>query len=261
MEFTPDVLQRLAPSGEGLPVYLDTREPVLEDPSQQPAEHEWQPACEVTRRLVRCLEAIRNTSTGLVPITSQPRPDVNKRLLLTVINPIYTLATAVRDLFNYVQSQCWKDLDRTTQQKLAKRFQQFSAAVPTKSGRLKTARDKLAAHLDKDSSVAEYRQFWDSFGLADVVGWIKGCLRMLRQLVPPDLYSWTRPSGYSNVVNLMNVDGREVSLMLKGDQVEALVGFRFTVSPKAGFVREAAALSAAVEALEQKVGIGGGPDA
>ncbi len=80
-------------------------------------------------------------------------------------------------------------------------------------------------------------------------------MRMLQVLLPLDVYTWTRESGYSNVVNLMNVDGTEVSFLMREGQPEALVGIRLVVSPKGGIVREARELAAACIALADRLGI------
>lgn len=255
MELTPELLAKLAPTGEGLPVLLDQREPELEDPSRELVAHQWQPACGAGNRLARCLEAIRDTSTALAPIAAAAQPSADKRLVKQLIVPIYNLATAIRDLFNYVQSNCWTRLGKQKQTKLAKRFRQFTEAVPTGKGKLKTARDKISAHLDKDAFTWEYRDFWESVDLASALGWVRGCMRMLQILLPLDVYSWTRQSGYSNVVNLMNVDGTEVSFLMKEGQPEALVGIRLVVSPKAGIVREARELAAVCIALAVRLGV------
>ena len=78
-------------------------------------------------------------------------PDSDKRLIKQLIPPIYNLAIAVRDLFNYVQSNPWKGLDKKKQAKLAKRFKQFSEAVPTASGILKTGATKSRLTLTRMS--------------------------------------------------------------------------------------------------------------
>ncbi len=157
---------------------------------------------------------------------------------------------------NYVQSNRWKGLDKKKHAKLAKRFKQFGETVPTGSGILKTARDKIAAHLDKDVITTEYRRFWESFGIADVLKWIRGCLRLLQVLIPLDIFSWTRSSGYSNVVNFMNVDGSEVSIRMKDGKPTDLVGIQFVASPREGFVREANELAVSCAAVAQRAGIG-----
>ena len=78
---------------------------------------------------------------------------------------------------------------------------------------------------------------------------------MLQLLIPIDVYSWTRSSGYSNVINLMNVDGTEVSFRMKEGEPDALVGIQFVVSPKNGFVREARELASVCVSLEERLGI------
>lgn len=103
----------------------------------------------------------------------------------------------------------------------------------------------------------ECRPFWDAFSLADVLAWIRSCFRLLETLLRPDVYSWTRSSGYSNVGNVMNVDGMEVSFLMENNQPVRLPHLHLTISPKAGFVREARELAAACVKLEQRLGIVG----
>ena len=127
--------------------------------------------------------------------------------------------------------------------------------MPTRDGSLKVARDKIAAHLDKDLCTTEYRQFWDAFGLTDVLAWVRSCFRLLEALLRPDVYIWTRFSGYRNVWNVMNVDGNEVSFLMENNQPVKILHLRLTMSPKAGFVREARELAAATVQLEKRLGI------
>lgn len=170
MEFTDEMLKNVVVPGKGMPVYLDRRLPELEDPAQELATHHWQPACTTTSKLTRCLEAIRDVSAALAPLSALDQPGADKRLLKQVITPVYNLAISIRDLFNYVQSNNWKKLAKPQQSNLAKCFKKFNETVPTGIGPLKTARDKIAAHLDKDLFTWEYRQLWDSFSYADVLG-------------------------------------------------------------------------------------------
>lgn len=258
MEFTDDMLRNVVVPGKGLPVYLDQRPPQIEDPSQTPDDHHWQPACTTTSKLTRCLEAVRDVATALAPLSAAAQPDANKRLVKQVITPVYNLAIAIRDLYNDVQSNCWKKLKGPEQKTMKTAFQAFGKSVPTGAGVLKTARDKIAAHLDKDLFTSQYRQFWDSFCVADVLGWIRGCIKMLSMLLVPDIYSWTRSSGYNNVVNLMNVDGSEVSLLIKDDEPECIVGIQFATSPKYGLSKEVEDLRRSNSTLCRRLGINEG---
>jgi hypothetical protein len=255
MELSVDIIRRLAPTAEGIPVYIDPRPPQSEDPARPPSPYHWVPACHTTSKLARCLEAVRDVSTALAPLSASPQPDADKRMVKHLIPPIYNLAIAIRDLFNDVQSTQWTRLDKKRQEKLAKRFKQFGEAVPTGKGALKTARNKIGAHLDKDTFTWEYRQFWDAFGIADTLGWVRGCMRMLQVLIPPDIYTWTRASREKDVVNLMTADGSEVSIRLKDGEPEALIRLQITSSPKLGFVQEARALAEKCVEIEQRLGI------
>lgn len=258
-ELNQEVFSRIIQSAEGMPVYLDQREPELEDPSEKLYDHHWQPACNTTNKLTRCLEAIRDVSASVVPLFASAHPEKERRLVKNVITPIYSLATSARDLFNDLQSNCFTKLDPKHQRYLTRSFRTFGQNVPTNKGSLKIARDKIAAHLDKDSWTSEYRQFWEAFSIEDVFAWIRGCIRMLDVLLEPDVYSWTRSSGCSDVYTLMNVDGRECSFLLDEDgSAKSFCGFKFVKSPKWGIAREARDLWDNCSDLCKRLGINQG---
>jgi hypothetical protein len=258
--FTPELLQKLCNSADGAPVYLDQNEPQLEDPAQKLGPHHWQPACATSIKLTRSLEAVRDLKIVLTLLMSSAPTEIEKRWVKLAIVPAYNLAIALRDLFNHVQSNCWPKMSKEHKDKLTNRFKRFSETVPTRDGSLKVARDKIAAHLDKDLSTTEYRQFWDAFGLTDILAWIRNCFRLLEALLRPDVYSWTRFSGYSNVWNVMNVDGKEVSFLMENDQPARILRLCITASPKVGFVREARELTAACVELEKRLEGGKGQE-
>lgn len=182
-------------------------------------------------------------------------PTADKRLVKQLITPIYNLAIAIRDLFNDVRSNKWGRLDKKAQKKLAKRFGQFTECVPTGKGTLKTARDKIAAHLDADMSTTEYRQFWESFCIIDILGWIRSCMRLLGPLIDPDIYSWTRASRYRGAVNIMNRDTWEVTIQHLEDGSISMAGLQMVSSPKIAIDREARALAQVCIALEVRLGV------
>lgn len=258
MEFTDEMLSRVVVPGKGMPVYLDERPPEINDPSTDTAEHHWIPACKATDRLVRCLEGIRDVAAGVVALSASASPEKEKRVLKQLVTPIYSLAIALRDLYNFVQANCWTRIDRKEQRWLKEVFASFTKSVSTEKGVLKTARDKIGAHLDKDLHTIQYKQLWDSFDVEQVMSWIRGCMKMMVALLGPDIYSWTRSSGYSNVVNLMNVDGSEVSLLMKDSEPECIVGVNITRSPKYGIDREVYALQLACSAICKRLGINEG---
>jgi hypothetical protein len=256
MEFTDEMIRRLHVPGKGFPVHHDDRPPQIEDPARIAEDHRWQPACPATYKLIRCLEAVRDVSSSLAVIAATQDPGRDKRLLKPLVISVYNLALAVRDLFNYIQAECGKSFTQREHRELNDAFKAFEKAVPTGKGLLKTVRDKLAAHLDKDAF--NQRQLWNSFDIEDVLGWIRGSVKLLAMFLNPDLYSWTRPSGYDNVVNLMNVDGSEVSLRITDGHPDNLVGIRFSTSPKYAIALEIHELVKANSALCQRLGINEG---
>ena len=56
----------------------------------------------------------------------------------------------------------------------------------------------------------------------------------------------------------MNVDGSEVSLLIKDGQPDTIVGVQFTTSPKSGIAREVRDLRFFTSALSQRLGISEG---
>jgi hypothetical protein len=223
----------------GIPVYLDDRTPELQDPSREPAEHEWQAADPTTSKLTRCLEAVRDVSAALSSLTKVDDPEQDKRPWKVAITPVYNLAEAVRELYNEALSNGWSRIVRKEQITLKAGFEEFLKAVPTEKGSiLRTARDQIASHIQYGFTTEEYRKLWESFGVGDVLRWTEASLILLNGLLNPDIYAWTRPSGFDNVDVIMNVDSQEVSLLIEDGEAKEIVGHKISKSPKYGFLSE-----------------------
>jgi hypothetical protein len=54
--------EREEQGGKGIPVYLDQREPEIDDPAADACWHRSQPANPLTDKLVRCVESLRSGS-------------------------------------------------------------------------------------------------------------------------------------------------------------------------------------------------------
>jgi hypothetical protein len=255
MKFTPEMLEQLAASVTELPIYLDKHPPRIEDPAKDLEADHWQPVCITTNKLTKCLEAIRDISAALSPIMASTEPEPDKRLVKPLVTPIYNLAVELRDLYNDVESHCWEDLTLRQQRQIRDAFQLFTKSVPTDKGTLKTVRDKIASHLDKDLFTTEYRPLWQSFTVSDIIFWIRKCMDFFGVMLLPDIYSWTRSSGHADVAILMNVDGNEVSLLLKDDQPECIVGFKHSASPKYDIAAKLEELASKCTAISKKLGI------
>jgi hypothetical protein len=223
----------------GVPVYIDPSDPEIDDPAAARAGHRWHPADPLTNKLIRCVEALRDISTALAPLESIENAEAERRFYKQAVVPIYSLATAIRDVVNDMRSNKWSRLSGKSQKEVTKQFRLFEKRVPTSSGALRTARDKIAAHIDKNLYTWERRPIWEAFDLRAVVGWANACVEMLVPLLAPDVFSWSRDSAYPGGTSLMNVDGSEITLADVAPYGECIVSLTLTKSPKEGVVREA----------------------
>jgi hypothetical protein len=190
----------------------------------------------------------------MLALASAADPAADKRAAKQLIVPVFSLAVGLRDLFNDLQSNAWGQLPRDEQQELVRQFHLFGERVPTTTGSLKTARDKIGAHLDKDVFAQGPRQVWEQFDLRDLLGWIYGCVEMLRPLLEADVYAWTRDSGRPQVVSLMTVDGTEVDLLLEDGEPTMIVGVTLTDSPRRGIFREVCEVTGAWMRIASRLG-------
>ncbi len=237
------------------PLFLDPCDPRIEDPSQPLDLTHWQPQDKRTNKLTRCLEALRDLTTAFRPIAENTSGDVDKRVLKQSITPLYNLATTLRDLNNEIISNCPNELMDKEKKVIAHHFKIFMEAVPTtNSSPLKTARDKIAAHLEKDKLTPEYRDYWDQFDLPVVADWIMGCIRMFTIFIQPDLYHWKRDSGQADRYTVMQFDGKQVVLEIAENKEPELISVTMTRSPKEAIDAELRTLLALVKRLCPEAG-------
>jgi hypothetical protein len=240
----------------GVPIYLDDRDPEIDDPAGQIAGHRWLPANRTTFKLTRCLEAFRDLKTALVPLASAADLATDKRAAKLLVVPVYNVAMGVRDLFNDIHSNSWSTLDPETKEGLDRQFRLFGEKVPTDQGALKTIRDKIGAHLvDNKLFPTGSRPVWEQFDIRDVLEWIYYCVEMIGPLLELDAYAWSRSSGNPQVANIMSVDGSEVSLLIEDGEPTMIVGLRLTRSPREGIVREVQEVVAAWVEVAKRLGL------
>lgn len=235
---------------EDVRFFLDQGKPEIDDQAEPYAAHRWEPGDPLTDKLVRCLEALRDVRTNLRTLASPSVPTSDKRSIKQIIVPVYTLAMALRDLYNDVQSNAWSLLTVEEQRALAEGFREFRQRVPTDKGSpLYEARNTIGAHLDRKAHAR--RQVWDSLDLRAVLGWIRFCLRILEPLLAADVYTWKRNGGS----NVMRFDGKEVHL--RDDPTVGLMfgAITLTETPRRGIAREAEDTAAAWVEVWQKHGL------
>lgn len=236
------------------PAHPDPVTPQIEDPSLPLAPSHWQPLDRRTSKLTRCLEALRDVSTAFRAL----QPNSDKRQLKLTITPIHSLAVALRDLFNELQTRDSRKLyPDEAYTALDHHFRIFTTAVPTgDESPLTLARNKLAAHLDKATQTPEYREFWEKFDLAAVADWTMGCTRMLTMLIQLTIYRWRRAGEVSGQITVMCFDSSEVTMKLSDKEGEGgeILGMGFVRSPKEAIEAELLNLIRLVEQLYPNAG-------
>ena len=212
----------------GIPIYIDDREPEIDDPLNSSNSTHWYPANTISIKLMPCLESIRDIHK-LLEILNK---DADKRLHKLLVTPVFSLARGVEDLFNEIEGNA-KDYGQvsTKQQKqIKKRFSQFSKEVPLqKDDALRKIRDRLGAHVDKEVFVGDTRKIWELVEIGALLEWIRSTLDALLSILEFDIFAWTRESGDPKIFRLMSIDGTQVDLNLAE---KVIVGFSLVRSPK-----------------------------
>lgn len=214
------------------PLHFDSNTPRIEDPSQPLDLTHWKPQDKRTSKLTRCLEALRDLTRAFMPVAGTTSASVDKRLLKQSITPLYNLATALRDLNNEITSNCPTELKDEEKKTISHHFKIFGETVPTTNDSpLKTVRDKIAAHLDKETQTPGYRDYWERFDLPAIANWIMGCIRMFTIFIQPNLYHWKRDGGQADRITVMRFDGKQVVLGIT-DGKDPFISVTMTRSPK-----------------------------
>lgn len=215
-----------------LPTRLDPVDAQIEDPSKKRTPWEWQPLDARTTKLLRCLEPLRDLLAAFKPLVAMGDADERKRFAKLNLVPLFTLAGAIRDLRNDLQSNADKELSAPAKAEIAAEYETFKAAVPTDAASaLKLVRDKLGAHHDKGLTVQEQRTIWDSFELSDVARWAQAAAAMLAVLAKPNIYHWTRDTTYENAYGVMCNAGIEAVLEIQDGEVKGLKSIHLVRPP------------------------------
>lgn len=229
---------------QGLSLVIDKSDPFVADAAVGPAGTHYLPANAPTQVLVQCLEAVRDLRTAFGLLDILPEPWADRRLLKTIATPLYSLAKAIDHLHGALQERESGKVDRKARRARVKRREAFEKSVPFGQGSgLKTLRDKLAAHVDKDAVYDD--RIWATAELPTLSRAICICLNELNSLLAEDEYAWTLPSD-DDSCRLMACDGSLVHFTLQDGRPGDLIGITLTKSPREAVRREMDALYAAL---------------
>jgi hypothetical protein len=216
----------------GIPIYIDDTEPEIDDPAHPSVKSYWFPANNISLKLATCLESIRDIQRLLAILVEQNDPSSDKRVVKLMATPLYSLASGVWDIFNDLQGNAkeYGQLKDAQRRQINRRLSKYLKAVPLRSdGALRTIRDKISSHVDKDVFMGDPRKVWGLVELDLQLEWLRTIVDELMFLLQLDAYAWTRESGYPEIFRLMSVDGVQVDLNL---EEKVIVGVTMARSPK-----------------------------
>jgi len=235
-------LQKLKKSNKrkGIPLYIDEREPEIDDPALLSSNKTWKGTNEISFKLLRCLETLRDISRNMEVLALINEPSSDKRLVKQLSSPLYTLATCVKDMFNELESNAknYVEIDSLQHKEIISKKKQFIVDVPMDSkSALRIVRDKIDSHIDK-VAVIKPEDYWVNVDLSPFLKWMGICLEQFNYLLSLDVYAWTRDSGRPDVWSLMNVDGKLVHWYMQDGKPTSIIGVTFVKSPKYGVLNE-----------------------
>ncbi|MDJ0796386.1 MAG: hypothetical protein QNJ51_06045 [Calothrix sp. MO_167.B12] len=225
---------------KGIPVYADGGEPEINDPAVLPSKTAWRGSNEISFKLLRCLEAIRDLSKSMENLAKLDDPTSDRRLVKHLASPLYALGSGVLDIFNELESNAknYTVIASPQHKEIISRKKQFTTDVPTDNkSALRVVRDKIDSHIDKNA-VINPEDYWVNVDLPSFLKWIRSCLEQILYLLSLDGYGWTRDSGHPDVWSLMSVDGTVVDFYMKDGEPVAIISITFAKSPKQGVLNE-----------------------
>src|SRR5258706_12645020 len=236
----------------GIPIYLDDNEPEIDDPAYPSNNNYWFPANDISIKLVACLESIRDIQRLLSILASQDHPESDKRIVKLLATPLYSFALGIRDILNDLQGNAkdYGKLKDTERQQVNKRLAKYITIIPFQAnGALRSVRDKISSHVDKDVFRGDPRKIWELVQLELQLKWLRAIVDELIFVLSLDVYAWTRESGYSDVFRLMPEEGIQFYLNL---EKKLILGATIARSPKYYISKKAKEVAALYSRIKSK---------
>lgn len=221
----------------GLPIYSDSRERDISDPASEASNPlDWQPASQLTAKLWRCLETMRDVQELLESAKTVSNPKKQRRRLKILATPILSLAENVRSLCNSLATDPGLESRVTVAER--KYFQSvreaFDRDVPIDSKSiLKTIRNKLSAHVDHKLWPKDARGMIEKTSPKLYGKWLHGCIFVIQEIIQLNVFSWRLEDGPEGSIRLMNVEPWILTVAKGGAEEEVnLAGLHVSSSPR-----------------------------
>lgn len=88
---------------KGIPIYGDWKESAINDPAIEHNSTVWRGSNDISFKLLRCLEALRDLSVSIDILPRLDQPCDEKRLVKQLASPLYALSSGVLDMFNELE--------------------------------------------------------------------------------------------------------------------------------------------------------------
>lgn len=215
-----------------IPIYFDESEPEIDDPARPSQKSYWFPANGISIKLVTCLESLRDIQSLLSILVERDDPSADKRVVKLMATPLYSLALGVKNIFTDLQGNPkeYGQLGNTEKQKINSRLSRYLEEVPLHNdSALRTIRDKISSHVDKDVFIEDPRKVWNLVELDLLLEWLRATIDELMFLLALDVYAWTRDGGHPELFRVMSEVGVQVDLNL---EEAVILGVTFSRSPK-----------------------------
>lgn len=225
---------------KGIPVYGDWKEPEINDPAILQDSTAWRGSNEISFKLLRCLEALRDLAVTMDTLSRLDKPTDEKRIVKQLSSPLYALSSGVFDMFNELESNAksYMVISSPQHKEITRRKKQFLSDVPIDDkSDLRFVRDKIDSHIDK-VAVIRPEDFWAKVDLHSFLKFMRHCVEQILHLLSLDIYGWTRESGHPDIWSLMSVDGTLVDFYMQDGKPTLIVNITFVKSPKYGVVNE-----------------------
>jgi hypothetical protein len=226
--------------GKGILLLVNLDEPEVKDPAIKQSSVVWSGANEISFKLLRCLEAVRDITKIFQVLVELDDPFSDKRWVKQTASPLYNLASGIHDMFNELEGNAKNYSILTTKERreLKKKATQFGEQVPLDNqSELKDVRDRIDSHVDKVAVITP-DEYWEKVNLSSYLGWLRVCLEQLAHLLSLEVYGWTRDSGHPDVWSLMSVDGTVVDFYMQDGQPVAILSVTLAKSPKYSVLNE-----------------------
>lgn len=214
-------------SHPGIPIYRDIHRKLTDVTTFRKRDRDWFPVGYAAQKLFRCVESLRDVDLLLQDGKFKNNAKKRRKTKL-ILTPLHSLSEGIRDLLNDLETNpaTVKALPPGAQAEIHKLRDCLLLNTQSGKGQLMTlARNKIAAHIDKDLWPHEAREIVEKASPPQVGWWLHTCVSVLADVLKLPVYYWGFHSEEPNVSRVMYNEPLIVTSEIeKNGRVVALLG-------------------------------------